>query len=205
MRPTSRRWLEGLRATVVAERAARPLPDLSAPSAARAAERMILSARLTMWLTGIDALEAARRERTDATSDPDAVIVLSTSPVGIVAATELLDPRGGPFAGLGPRIEPVTELEYRRWCMRAPDEAFDAHVILWNWLKTRVPEQRHAEFTRHRLGPQEAYWLHRTGVTGAGDADRRESHLWKWNGRHASLLEPFVTEVIAGRAARDDR
>jgi hypothetical protein len=42
-------------------------------------------------------------------------------------------------------------------------------------------------------------------VTGAGDADRRESHLWKWNGRHASLLEPFVTEVITGRAARDDR
>ena len=205
MRPTSRRWLDGLRETVAEARAARPLPDLSAPSAALAAERMILAARLTTWLAGIDALAAARRARTDATADPDVVIVLSTSPVGIVAAADLLDPRGGPFAGLGSRIEPVTELEYRRWCMRAPDEACVAHVILWNWLKTRVPEQRHAEFARHPLGPHEAYWLHRTGVTGAGDADRRESHLWKWNGRHASLLEPFVTEVITGRAKRDNR
>lgn len=203
MRSTTRSWLDGLRASVADHRASRPLPDLTTPSAALAAERTILAARLATWLAGIDALFAARRGRVDA--DPDAVVVLSTSPAGIAAARDLLDPRGGPFAGLGSRLEPVTELEYRRWCMRAPDDRFSLHVSLWNWVKTHVPERRHAEFSRHPLGPEEAYWLHRAGVAGAGAADRHESHLWKWNGRHASLLEAFVTESVPGRAAEADR
>ena len=92
------------------------------------------------------------------------------------------------------RIVPVTELEYRLWCIRHPDDDHRHHVNHWNWIKTRVPAQRHAEFARHPLGPGEAYWLHRVGTAGAGAADRRDCHLWRWNGRHAALLQAFVRE-----------
>jgi len=205
MRPTTRHWLDGLRATAAELRSSRPSPVPAPASAAFVAERTILGAHLATALAAIDSLLAARRASAGGPRDPDPVLVLSTSPAGLAAAHDLLDPDGGPFAGLHGRLEPVTELEYRRWCMRSPDGGFHAHVNLWNWVKTRVPGRRHAEFGRHPLGPGEAYWLHRAGVAGAGAADRSASHLWKWNGGHASLLETFVTEAVGGRAAPADR
>ena len=66
----------------------------------------------------------------------------------------------------------------------------------WSWIKTEVPKQRWPAFSRHRLGPHESYWLHRTGTSGAGEADARACHLWKWNGATAVLLEPFIDEAV---------
>lgn len=207
MRPTTRNWLDGLRAFANELRARRPVPDLSSPDATLAAERMILTAHLVTRLGRIDDMLAARRSRVAASAtagatalDPDPALVLTTSPVGIITAAELVGPSGS-FTSLAPWLAFVTELEYRLWCIRSPDEAFARHVNLWNWVKTRVPRQRHAEFARHRLGDGEVYWLHRAGVAGAGSADGHECHLWKFNGRHASLLEPFVREGVAGRGA----
>ncbi|MFN9367532.1 MAG: hypothetical protein ACK6CT_02015, partial [Planctomycetia bacterium] len=68
----------------------------------------------------------------------------------------------------------------------------------WSWLKTNVPSRREAEFARHPRAAAEAYWLHRAGTAGAGVADGRDCHLWKWTGRQAVLLEAFVRE---GQAA----
>jgi hypothetical protein len=203
MRPDTRAWLEGLRGFAAEQREARPYADDGVPTAAGPAERMIIAARLTTLLAGIDALTEARRARGAAAAgpDPEAALVLTTSPAGLGAAAEQVGP-AGPFSGLAGRFAAVTERDYRLWCIRMPDEAFDRHVNLWNWVKTRVPPERHAEFARHPLAAGEAYWLHRAGVAGAGAADRHECHLWKWNGRHASLLEAFVTEGVAGRGVR---
>lgn len=203
MRSDTRAWLDGLRGFAAEQRRVRPPGDDGTTAAAFAAERMILAARLTTLLTGIDALTEARRARVRTGrrgADPEAAIVLSTGPAGLAAAAEQVGP-AGPFSGLGSRLVAVTEREYRLWCIRMPDEAFDHHVNLWNWVKTRVPPERHAEFVRHPLAAGQSYWLHRAGVAGAGAADRHECHLWRWNGRHASLLEAFVTEGVIGRGA----
>lgn len=203
MRSDTRAWLDGLRGFAAGDRATRPPADDAPPTAALAAERMIIAARLTTLLAGIDELTAARRARGGSGTegpDPDAALVLSTGPAGLAAAAELVGPTG-PFSGLGSRLVAVTEREYRLWCIRTPDAAFDRHVNLWNWVKTHVPSERHAEFARHPLAAGESYWLHRVGVAGAGTADRHECHLWRWNGRHASLLEALVTEGVVGRGA----
>jgi hypothetical protein len=120
--------------------------------------------------------------------------VLTTSPAGILVAEALLRRPDLPAAGIAAGVACVTEREYRRHCIRRPDEHHRLHVNVWSWIKTRVPRRREAEFARHPLAAGECYWLHRTGIAGAGTADCRDCHLWKWNGRHPALLEAFVRE-----------
>lgn len=198
MNTTTRAWLDGLRAFATNHRIATPLlAPSSATAAAWAAERSILGAALAPRLAEVESLRDARAAMTDA--DPDPAVVLSTSAPGIVAAAGLLDASPDLATLVGAKLVAVTELEYRRWCMRHPDDDHRRHVTLWNWIKSHVPERRRAEFARHRLGSGESFWLHREGIAGAGPLDRRASHLWKWNGRHAALLEPFVTEFSVPR------
>jgi hypothetical protein len=188
----TRDWLHGLCDFVADHRNRKPLSEPD-PAAARAAERMILAAHLATVLAGWEQVEVARRA-TPPHSDPDPAVVITTSAVGIAIAEEQFGSGSLPARALADRAVAVTELEYRLWCIRHPDDGHQWHVNLWNWLKTSVPRERHAEFALHPLRPDEAYWLHRAGIAGAGTADRRDCHLWKWNGRHASLLEAFVAE-----------
>ncbi|MCE9629506.1 MAG: hypothetical protein K8S94_02135 [Planctomycetia bacterium] len=192
--PTTRDWLDGLRAFAIEHRVAKPLPEPPANGAQWAAERSILGVALATRLAEVEAIRQARRARG---ADADPAIVLTTSGPGMAAAEAVLGSAGDLAALLGDRLVAVTELEYRLWCIRCPDETFRFHVNLWNWIKTRLPPQRLPEFARYPLGPAESYWLHRTGIAGAGSLDRRDCHLWKWNGRHATLLEAFVTERAA--------
>ena len=205
MRPHTRTWIDGLRDSVTARRLQKPLAPPNDPGLA-AAERMILATQLATWITGWEAVEEGRRAwigsaPTDSApdSDVDPAVVITTSPVGIAVADDLVV-SGNPAAqALAGRLVAVTELEYRLWCIRHPDTTHAWHLNLWNWIKTAVPEQRHREFIDHPLAAGECYWLHRAGLTGAGPANRRDCHLWKWNGRHASLLKAFITEGSVGR------
>lgn len=195
MQARSRDWLAGLEAFVTEWRRQRPPAEDVSPGPQRGAERGILATHLVSWFDGFPAVREARRRSAAAVSgDPDCPVVLTTSAVGIEVATDFL--RGGhPLAAAeAGRIVPVTELEYRQWCIRQPDDGHRRHVNHWSWIKTRVPPQREREFARHPLGAGEAWWLHRTGTAGAGEADRRDCHLWKWNGRHAVLVEAFIRE-----------
>jgi hypothetical protein len=192
MFPTTRTWLAELRDFATEHRLRQPLAE-SIGAAAQAAERMILAANLATALAGWETVLAIRRAG-EPEIDPAPAVVITTSPGGIAVAAEQLATGSLPARWLATDAVAVTELEYRLWCIRHPDDGHRLHVNLWNWIKTSVPPQRHAEFARHPLREGEAYWLHRAGIAGAGSADRRDCHLWKWNGRHASLLEAFVTE-----------
>lgn len=199
MLPTTRIWLEGLREFAADHRLRRPLTE-PASAAERAAERMILAAHLATAFTGWDQVQAARQAAHQshdlgaADGDPLPAVTITTSALGIAVVAEQLATGSLPARALAARAVAVTELEYRLWCIRHPDDGYRRHVNLWSWVKTTVPRQRHGEFARHPLGEGESYWLHRAGVAGAGGADRRDCHLWKWNGHHASLLEAFVSE-----------
>lgn len=197
MRAATRDWLIGLEAFAAEHRVQKPLNPPADPALA-AAERMILATRLAEWLGGWEAIEGDRRRvaATSPAADPDPCLVITTSPVGSAVAEELIA-SGSPSArSLAGRFAAVTELEYRLWCIRNPDDDSARHINLWNWIKTSVPEQRHGEFAAYSLTPGEAYWLHRCGIRGAGEGDRRDCHLWKWNGRHASLLKAFIVERV---------
>jgi hypothetical protein len=199
MQQETREWLAGLVAFVADRRAGRR-PSAAESAAAAAAERAIVAASLVSWFDDWTAVTAARRRWAggDAAAgrDPDPALVLTTSAGGIEAAVALLG-GGHPLAAAeARRIVAVTELEYRLWCIAHPDAGHRRHVNHWSWIKTRVPAQREAEFAAYPLGPGEARWLLRTGTSGAGAADRRDCHLWKWNGRHATLLQAFIPEGV---------
>lgn len=191
MADAAREWLDGLVAFAAAHRHRRP-PRPPADVAAANAERAIIGASLAGRLAELDAARSALRGRRGVAVDP--ALVVTTSAAGIEAVTGLLSASPEFAAVAGNRLVPVTELEYRLWCIRRPDAGHLLHLNLWSWLKTRVPPRRWHEFAAFPLGAGEAYWLHREGVAGAGSLDRRESHLWKWNGRHAALLKAFVAE-----------
>ena len=201
METATRDWATGLAAFADEHRRTHPVREAASPQAA-AAERAILAAHLVSWLDDWSMLTEARRRWCAAVPgigrDPDPVVVITTTTQGIAAAADLLA-GGHPLAAAeASRIVPVTELEYRLWCIRQPDDGHQRHVNHWNWVKPQVPPQRAAEVVRHPLADGEAYWLHRTGTAGAGTADRRDCHLWKWNGRQAVLLEAGIRE---GRVA----
>ena len=198
MRPATAEWLAGLRGFALDHRIDKPLVLPSDPARA-AAERMVLAAWLSMLLDGSESLLEARRRWLGASgrregADAEAALVITTSAVGVAVAEEIVSTGSLPARAVAAQVAAVTELEYRLWCIRNPDTGSARHVTIWNWIKTHVPPQRHAEFARHPLAAAEAYWLHRAGVSGAGEADRRECHLWKWNGQHALLLEACVVE-----------
>lgn len=192
-----RNWLDGLRAFAATHREQKPVAAIDASHPAHSAERAILAADLTTRLATLGDLFAARATAARATGQCVVVrpaVVVTTSPVGIAVVADLLTSPTRPLQPLAAVTTAVTELEYRLWCIRHPDDGSRLHLNLWSWVKTSVPERRWHEFARHPLGPGEAYWLHRTGVSGAGSADARHCHLWKWNGRHAALLQAFVRE-----------
>ena len=184
----SREWLAGLRQHVDDDRrrpgSAGPTGIHTMPAAQRAAERAILAAHLTLWIDS--ELLPDRDER---------AIVVTTSPVGIEVAADILG-RDDPLTQrVSDRLVAVTEAEYRSWTKLHPDPDHQLHMNHWNWIKTSVPPARWPEFAAFPLGPAEHYWLHRTGTTGSGP-ERRHCHLWKWNGTAASLLKPFVAENV---------
>ena len=189
-------WFSGLTQFVQNRRLTQPLPQEASSVAADAAERSIIAASLAMSLAECHEVRSARRSLR--LGDADAAVVITSSPVGIRAAEEIVTSTPVLAALVGDRVIAVTEAEYRSWCMLSPDDRFIHHVNVWNWIKTRVPRQRNAEFASYPLGENDAYWLHREGRAGAATLDRRACHLWKWNGRHATLLKPFVTERRVG-------
>lgn len=205
----TRDWLDGLRAFAATHRERKPLAPVDALLPVHSAERAILAADLTTRLATLgDLLEArtaAARSGQQAT-DTDPAVVITTSPVGIASVADLLASPTHGLQSLAAVTTAVTELEYRLWCIQEPDDGSRLHINVWSWVKMQVPEQRWPEFARYPLSPGEAYWLHRTGVSGAGAADARHCHLWKWNGRHPALLQTFIREqTVSHLDARSDR
>lgn len=202
MNALTRAWLEGLRERAAIEQIEQFPGGVNPPAAEAVAERMILATQLALWLTDYDCVIEARRawlDQAGSEGDRDPALVVTTSRVGASVTDALVGDGSLPDRDLVRVIVAVTERTYRLWCIANPDADNLGHVNIWNWIKTKVPEQRHAEFARHPLRPGEAYWLHRAGISGAGVADRRDCHLWKWTGQHAVLLEAFVTERNVGR------
>lgn len=203
MSPETEAWLDGLRADAAAGRLGGPEDGRSV--AAFAAERALLAASLVAWfdteLPGLLAERAAEARAgdhgTDRESDAEPAIVVTTTAAGCAAMAELLDRDDPLVCQLRGRFACVTELEYRRWCMRHPDDDYRLHIAHWSWMKTRVPPRWWPRFARWPLNEGECYWLHRTGTAGAG-RERRSSHLWKWNGTTVAILKPFVDERVPG-------
>jgi hypothetical protein len=200
MNQRSREWLAGLRDHVEeTRRTAVPAGgagrDPPAPAEA-AAERMILATSLVAWLENEwPTLLAARREAPPHGSDAAPAIVITTSPVGIAAVDDTLARTEPLMKSLRGQVVAVTEREYRDWTKAHPDPDHLLHVNHWTWVKTAVPEARRHEFARYPRAAGEAFWLHRTGTSGCG-AERRFCHLWRWNGRSASLIKPFFEESV---------
>jgi hypothetical protein len=199
-------WLDGLRTFVAAGRETKPLADVTRPTPSLHAERMLVATHLATRLAEHEAILAARRDWLSTAAitdgDPDPAVVLTTTSVGIAATADWLADDGPHQRAVAARLVAVTELEYRLWCVRRPDEEHRRHVNLWNWVKTRVPRQRWPEFADYPLAVGETYWLHRTGASGAGAADARRCGLWRFDGRHASLLAADVVERLGPRPPR---
>lgn len=182
MTPAARDWLAGLKDFSEVHRAPRPERRVPVPSG--------IAAILTDHLVGPGATDVA-----SALSSPRALpVVLTTTPEGFGAAARLASRLPAADAA---RFLAVTEVVYRGWCIRSPDEAFRLHVNLWSWVKAPVPERRRDEFSAWPIAPGEVYWLHRHGRRDA-EGEVRRADLWAWDG---SLARPLATNV-AERARR---
>lgn len=197
MQRDTRLWIERLAEFAADQRLKTPLALPGDDPALWSAERSIIGASLAARLAELEAVRIARRSLSGIDDDP--AVVVTTSPAGIAAVDALLAPGSAIAILAGGRVASVTELEYRLWCIRSPDPEHRHHVNVWSWVKTSVPRQRWPEFAAFPLRDGDAYWIHREGLSGAGDLDRRASHLWRWDGRHASLLRAFITERAAPR------
>lgn len=200
MRVESSDWLAGLREFAAAQRLGKPpLEAGDRQASAQEAERAVLAMHLATWLDADlpSMLDARRRFAARSPDiDPDPALVLTTSPAGIAAAEKVLSGRDPLRIPGRQAIVVVREAEYRLWSIRRPDADHRLHVNHWSWLKVDVPRQRWGEFARFPVGTDEAYWLHRIGISGAGDADMRGCHLWKWTGTAPVLLQPFFVESV---------
>lgn len=200
MRPAARDWLESLRRFSAEHRLSRPQRPEPVPaetgsgpspgariSPAFDAQAAILAAHAEAW--GLPTLT-----RLAATFSGGAIVV-TTSPPGLAAWRELI----ARFpASLAERMTAATEIEYRGWCMRSPDEAHRLHAVVWSWIKAPLPPQRRADFPSFPIPDSADYWVLRYGHSGGGDGEHG-ADLYTWDGAQATCLATGITERFHAR------
>jgi len=157
----------------------------SAPALAAQAE--ILTAHAKSWgLTTLKRLAAMF---------PDGAIVVTTSPPGLSAWEHLIAHLPTPLAR---RVATATEIEYRGWCMRSPDEDHRLHAVVWSWIKAPLPPQRRPDFAPFPIADSADYWVLRYGHSGGGE-EEQSGDLFAWDGAVARLLATGITERFRSR------
>lgn len=202
MTPAARDWLDGLRRFSEEHRATEPAfvapvpsetgpprhPRGASPSAAAlTAQGTIIAGHARSW--GGPKLIAI------ATARPDEAIVYTTSSSGLGAAAEVVASLPEPVRE---RVAIATELEYRFWCMRSPDEPHRLHGSLWSWIKAPLPPQRRRDFARYPIAETASYWLLRYGFAMQGD-EWRSADLYSFDGVNTHLLATGVRERFHSR------
>jgi hypothetical protein len=157
------------------------------PSLAASAQRSILAAHAEAW--GIPTLSRL------AAVLPEGAIVVTTSPPGLAAWSDLISRLPAPIAE---RVATATEIEYRGWCMRSPDEAHRLHAMVWSWIKAPLPPQRRPDFAAFPIPASADYWVLRYGHTTA-DEGGHSADLFSWDGAVATRLATGITERFRSR------
>ncbi len=195
MTPQSHAWQDGLRAFLAEDRKrprhrSTPDPELAVINEAT----RIVAESVCCWADhDLPAHLAARvawieRDGDAASLDPDPVILLTTTPLGLAVAGQLL-------TNSRHDVICLLEVEYRRWCRLQPDDAMQHHVTAWNWVKTHLPKVRQGDFPAFPLAPGEQYWLHRTGIAGVSPEEIRNTALLAFNGTTSRLLAASTVET----------
>ena len=157
----------------------------SAP--ALATQAAILAAHAADW--GLPTLTKL------AATFPDGAIVVTTSPPGLAAWNDLISRLPTPLAQ---RVATATEIEYRGWCMRSPDESHRLHAVVWSWIKAPLPPQRRPDFAAFPIAESADYWVLRYGHSGGGEGEQ-SGDLFAWDGAVARLLATGITERFRSR------
>lgn len=159
----------------------------AAPSLAAAAQASILAAHAVAW--GIPTLDML------AAAFPGGALVVTTSSPGLSAWGELIARLPAPLAA---RLTVATEIEYRGWCLRSPDEAHELHAVVWSWIKAPLPPQRRPEFASFPIPDSTDYWVLRYGHAGGVDGGH-SADLFAWDGSVATALATGITERFQAR------
>ena len=200
MRPAARDWLDSLRRFSTEHRLSRPkrpepvpvetgtgLSPGALPSRDSAAQTEILAAHAKSW--GIPTLSRL------AAALPEGAIVVTTSAPGLAAWSDLISGLPAPIAE---RVATATEIEYRGWCMRSPDESHRLHAVVWSWIKAPLPPQRRPDFAPFPIADSADYWVLRYGHSGGGEGEQ-SGDLFAWDGAVARLLATGITERFRSR------
>lgn len=200
MRPAARDWLDSLRRFSTEHRLSRPQRPEPVPvktgtghsagaglSLPLAAQTEILAAHAVAW--GIPTLNRL------AATFPDSAIVVTTSPPGVAPWSNLIARLP---ALIAERVATATEIEYRGWCMRSPDESYELHAVVWSWIKAPLPPQRRPDFASFPIPASADYWVLRYGHTTA-DEGGHSADLFAWDGAVATHLASGITERFHAR------
>lgn len=160
---------------------------VTSSAAALAAQTEILAAHAADWgLTTLTQLAATL---------PEGAIVVTTSPPGLSAWDDLISRLPTP---LSQRVATATEIEYRGWCMRSPDEDHRLHAVVWSWIKAPLPPQRRPDFATFPIAESADYWVLRYGHTSANEGGH-SADLFSWDGAVATRLATGISERFHSR------
>lgn len=176
-------------------RQATPIPDERALSVAEQAQDQLLGGVLMHWLK--NDLPGFLFERSDCVAeirgiDKEPGLVVTTSPVGLIAATNIIGHRQ-------PLSCYLLEQEYREYCDEHPDPNWQWHLHHWSWIETDANLGEDSCREEFPLSEGESYWIHHTGVSVAFLFERSFKHLWKWSAGSGrpELLKPYMEQVIS--------
>lgn len=183
-------WSDSLRALAAAKRMRKPVPERTTLSAEEEAQCQVIGGAFISWFE--ERLQNIAAERTaikSLHSDPQPVVVFTTTMPGLVATREIITEPDDNLICL-------LDTEFQKWERDHPVDDFTFHIRHWNYFKkpdrSTLSQAKKAfpgidatEFRIHVLGDR---W---------GELCGHESlHLWRWNGKDLDLVEQSFSTTI---------
>jgi hypothetical protein len=186
-------WATQLRDHAAACRAAAPLPDRDALTAAQEWRCRIVGGALLTWLRqhGPRFLQERAVVCELLGLDRDPAVVFTSDVPGLVAAREVVGPDHE-------RVVYLLDDEFAAAPARAADPGYKHHVHFWSFFRPEVEAGFAAEArARHPIPADCSYWQHSEGTMWAVTAGRGADHLWRWDGHTPELLEEAMSRWVA--------
>lgn len=122
--------------------------------------------------------------------DTHPFVVFTSDMPGLVAANELV---GADSEQVGFLLKE----EFDNFQLQISDPTYRWHIHVWSYFHTRIEDAMEAEARmKYPLPNGCEYWVHSEGTMWAENAGRGGEHLWKWDGREATLLEEAISSWV---------
>jgi hypothetical protein len=186
MKSEQAHWMTGLRKYVDVCRIKNPVINRCDLSVEQEMQCRIIGGGLISWLNKYG--PAFLQERAVLSSlmnvSKDPILVFTSTVPGMVAAREIL-------ADASESVVALFAEELIDWLTTNPDPEYRYYVHMWSFF-ANPDDEILSKAGDYPIGDGECYWLHKEGTMCGLLFGRGGDHLWKWDGKEATLLEEGV-------------